>query len=279
MFTSPLSPSLTCSVLRYLDVPTPITRDVAFLDTLIGAYIRRIPWESATRIIKRARESYTHCCPRLPQEFWESAMIYGTGGTCFESNYAFLALLRALGYEAYLTINDMDMLRACHSALVVTVGHERWLVDVGLPLHIALPLDFMGHVTRRAPLHSYTVVSCGDLCYEITRDNHPKPYCFTLIDQPISDEDYRAAIAADYGSSGLFLDRVIISRVIDDEIWRFYAQKNSATLDSFKNGCRTKHTLGDDPAPLLTQIFDMDESIIKTALAITMGIAPAYAAC
>lgn len=275
MPTSPLDPKLTRSVLDYLQVTTPISPDRASLDRLITAYVHRVSWETASRIVKRAHESETSRCPRLPQEFWRDAIQYGTGGTCFESNYAFFALLRTLGYDGYLTINDMDILRACHAALVIYVDGQRWLVDVGLPIHIALPLDFTFIAHRTGPFHTYTVHSCGDLCYEIERDNHPRPYCFTLVDQPVSDEDFRAAIAADYGSAGLYLDRVIIIRIIDDRIWRFYGQPCSMELSSFKNGICTKQALGSDLVKTLSELFQMDSSMIEMALE---TIVPAVAA-
>jgi arylamine N-acetyltransferase len=268
MQTPPLDPTLAHSVLDYLHIEASATPSLTFLDKLINAYVRRVPWESASRIVKRAHERDTKRCPRLPQEFWQDTLTRGAGGTCFESTYAFFALLRALGYDGYLTINDMDILRGCHAASVINVDGQRWLVDVGLPIHIALPLDFTFLARRSGPFHTYTVYSCGDLCYEIERNYHSKPYCFTLVDKPVSDEDYCAAMAADYGSAGLFLDRVIITRIINDRVWRFYGQPDSTELESFKNGTRTVHPLGSNIVETLSQIFEMDAALIAEALQI-----------
>ncbi|MFN8372617.1 MAG: arylamine N-acetyltransferase [Anaerolineae bacterium] len=278
MTTTPLQPELTRAVLDYLNITTSPSDDIAFIDSLIAAYIRRVPWESASRILKRSRETNTARCPRLPQEFWQDALAYGTGGTCFESNYAFLALLRALGFDGYLTINDVDYLRASHTALVITVAGSRWLVDVGYPLYMALPLDIIVVARREGPIHSYTVHSCGDLCFEIERDRHPKPYCFTLVDVPVCDSDYRAATAADYGRGGLFLDRVIITKVIDDAIWRFVGQDNNFELESFKHGTKTVHPLGSNIAQTLARIFEIDERILTEAIQIG-AVAPVVLAC
>ncbi|MBV6392468.1 MAG: hypothetical protein KPEEDBHJ_01690 [Anaerolineales bacterium] len=59
-----------------------------YLNALIGASIRRVPWESVTRILKRDAASKTADCPRFPREVWNDAMRFGGGGTCFEINYS-----------------------------------------------------------------------------------------------------------------------------------------------------------------------------------------------
>ena len=116
--TAPLSPELTRAVLSYLGVPAaPPTLDL--IDTIVTAYTRTVPWESAFRIAKRARTPDTADCPRWPDEFWTDALTRGGGGTCFESNYALFSLLRALGYEGYLTINNMGETVGCHAAIVL----------------------------------------------------------------------------------------------------------------------------------------------------------------
>ncbi len=135
-----LSPDWAMTVLAHLGVdagrPT-----LALVDALVEAYTRTVPWESAFRIVKRARTQNTRDCPRWPEEFWQDAIERGGGGTCFESNYAFFALLRAIGYEGYLTINNMATKVGCHTAIVLKLEGKPWLVDVGLPLFSPLPLD------------------------------------------------------------------------------------------------------------------------------------------
>ncbi|MBK8049147.1 MAG: arylamine N-acetyltransferase [Anaerolineales bacterium] len=207
-------------VLAYLAV-TPSQPNLRFLNQLLRAYVRRVPWESASRIARRAHRQTPEACPRWPDEFWASAITSGAGGTCFESNYAFFALLRALGYHGYLTINDMAESSGCHTAIVVDVAGGARLVDVGFPIPVALRLD-SGKATRTQTIfHTYVVRPLPDRCYQIERTVHPKRYMFTLIDRPVADEAYRAATTRDYGADGLFLDRVIFNKVIDDHMWRF----------------------------------------------------------
>ena len=66
-----------------------------------------MPWESASRIVRRARHARPRRLRLAGRGLLGSHFALGTGGTCYESNYAFFGLLRRLGYDGYLTINDM----------------------------------------------------------------------------------------------------------------------------------------------------------------------------
>ena len=248
--------------------------DIGTLVALVRSYTETVPWESASRIARRAAASGA-VGPRWPGEFWRDARTLGTGGTCFESNAAFVALLRALGYECYLTINDMqrtagDTQRAVgvHSAIVVRIGPTRWLVDVGMPLYAPLALSSTAPTTTRAPFHTYTVTPEVRNAYTITRDRHPNPYCFTLRDTPIPDADYRAATAADYGPRGLFFDRVIVLKVVEGGISRFDSASAEPGIERFRDGERTIYPLPDDPADALAAHFRTRAAIIRAALAV-----------
>lgn len=256
-------------ILRFLQV-VPQPPSAAFLDGLLTAYTQRVPWESAFRIAKRAATPDTADCPRWPDEFWRDARERGGGGTCFESNYAFFHLLQGLGFAGYLTVNDMGESRGCHTAIVVLLDGARWLVDVGYPLYLPLPLAPNQTTQRATPFHTYTATPQPGNRYEITRDRHPKPYVFTLIDRPVNDADYRAATTADYEPMGHFLNEVIVHRVIDGRVWRFNGRAKPHLLESFP-------ALG-DPQPAsaeelpasaaparLAQLFGMEEAVLKRA--------------
>ena len=269
MTTAPLDPTLTGAALTYLgvaaDAPT-----LGLLDRLVTAYTRTVPWESAARIAKRARTPAVTDCPRWPAEFWADAMERGMGGTCFESNYAFSSLLRTLGYDVYLTINDMHETVGCHTAIVVRLDGAQWIADVGMPLYLPVPFTPDAARSRRTPFHTYTVRPTAPGCYTVERDAHPNPYCFTFLDRPIPDAAYRAATTADYEPTGNFNDRVIVTKVVGDEIWRFNGAM-PRIFESFVYGGRSEHPLIGDPATAIAERFTMDGDIVRTALAATKG--------
>lgn len=261
----PLSPDLTRAVLAHLGVQAA-SPTLALLDTLVEAYTRTVPWESAFRIAKRAATKNTDDCPRWPEEFWQDAMARGGGGTCFESNYAFFPLLLALGYEGYLTVNNMGSQVGCHTAIMLNLDGGRWLADVGLPLFIPLPLDQQAPTTRVCPLATYTVTPDGETRFTIERNPHPSPYAFTLIDRPVEDDAYRAATTGDYGPGGLFLNRVIVNKVIDGHIWRFNSAESSLHLEEFLDGEHTDYAIAGDAAEVVGRHFGMDVATVRRAL-------------
>ncbi|MDX1993311.1 MAG: arylamine N-acetyltransferase [bacterium] len=266
--TPPLGPGLAHKVLQYLG-QKPQAPSLAALDALVTAYTRRVPWESASRIVKRANAPLLIDRPRWPAEFWGDAMRLGTGGTCFESNYAFFSLLRFLGYEGHLTINNMGETVGCHTAIVITLEGQPYLVDVGLPIYLPLPLDPTQTTHRATVFHTYSATPLGSGHYRIERDHHPRPDCFTLIDTPIEDATYRAATMTDYSEHGLFLDRVIVNRVVDGYIWRFASEQAPYQLEVFQNGEKTFFYLGDDPSTAAEKVarqFNLDETLLRTAL-------------
>lgn len=267
MTTPPLDATLTNAVLAYLGL-SAAAPSLDFLDALVTAYTRAVPWESAARIAKRARTAELAACPRWPEEFWRETFRCGTGGTCFESNYAFFGLLRALGYEGYLTINDMGDTVACHTAIVVLLDDQKWLVDVGMPLYLPLPFGPDAAQSRRTRFQTYTVRPESEDVYQVERAPHPSPNCFTLLDRPIPDAAYRAALAADYKPTGFFNDRVIVMKVVGEEIWRF----DGATpprLESFVYGGRADHPLEGDTADAVALRFGIDAETVRAALRAT----------
>lgn len=264
---SGLDPLVT-RVLGYLNVK-PGRPSLALLDSLVTAYTRIVPWESASRIARRAATPNTTDCPRWPGEFWQSAIEHGTGGTCFESNYAFFHILQSLGFEGYLTVNNMGEKIGCHTALVILVEGRRYLVDVGLPLYVPIPLDEQAVTARESEFHTYTITPQAEGRYLVGRDRHPRPDCYTLVDVPVGDADYRAATTADYGVNGLFLDQVIFNRVVEGRIWRFAGEHPPYHLESFNNEDKTYHFIGEDPlraAEAVARKFGADDTIIRAAL-------------
>jgi arylamine N-acetyltransferase len=268
---TPLKPAVVQAVLDHLGMdaedPTP-----DFLDMLMAAYIRHVPWESASRIARRAQTKLTADCPRWPETFWQQNIESGTGGTCFESNYAFFSLLRGLGFDGYLTINNMGDMIGCHTAgVVVFDDDERWLVDVGIPLHIPIPLSAGSPTQRQGPFHTYTITPLDAGRLEISRDLHPRPYIFTLIDRPVSEEAYRRATTADYDpESGLFLNRIIVTRVINERVWRFTSDTPPYQLTMFHDGATTYHYIGDEPesaAAAVSEKFRFEHAILQSAFA------------
>jgi arylamine N-acetyltransferase len=258
-----LSPALTEQVLAHLGV-AQAEPNLGLLERLIEGYGQRVPWESASRI---ARVAGGQASPRWADEFWADALGRGTGGTCYESNWAFFALLRSLGYSGYLTINNMHESIGCHTAIVVQLAGQPWLVDVGLPIYVALPLDPQATTERASPYLAYQAQPTSAGRYRIGRSPHPKSYAFDLIDEPVDDVAYQRATAADYGPTGLFLQQVIINKLVDGAIWRFNSAEPPYQLQHFDGPVRSDYQLTGDIAAQLGAHFAIDAAVVAAALA------------
>ncbi len=261
-----LSPTLQSDVMDYLGVAAAEPA-LALLTALVSAYTRRVPWESASRIVRYAEVPDVDQRPRGAQGFWEQALAQGTGGTCFESNWACAALLRGLGFACDLTINNMHEHVGCHTALVVHLDGQDWLVDMGYPLYVPVRIDATQTTTAASPQMGYTLTPAGPQRYTVEQQPHPKPYAFTLDTTPVDSRPYWRATCADYDSQGLFLNRVIIHKIVDERTWRFDSQEQPYCLQTFEHGTRTDHALAADPSAQLSAHFGMARSIIAKALA------------
>jgi arylamine N-acetyltransferase len=267
-----MTPIQITDILAYLGVKAQ-PPSLPAIDELLSAYTRKVPWESMSRIARKSRVWHNEEASLMPSAFWKSAIAHGTGGTCYESNYAFLTLLRGLGYVGYLTINNMGDTIGCHSAIILTIENLPYLVDVGMPFHVAIPLPIhpTQKTSRLGQFHTYSITPQGDDIYIIERDNHPNPYCYTLINKPIKEDDYQQILINDYGDGGLFLDRAIVTKVIDDRVWRFDSQARPFQIEIFVPFSSDKlfQYVGKDVqtvAPALSQVYGMNLDIIHTTL-------------
>lgn len=268
MSRTKLSNKQKSDVLTHLGVVETIPT-LSFLEQLVATYCRTVPWESVFRIVRRAETAEPTHCPRWPQQFWQDAIMRGSGGTCFESNYAFFALLQTLGYDGYLTINNMGDAIGCHTAIIIVLGGQKWLVDVGLPIYVPLPISRRGVMHRSSPFLHYTVQPNGRSRYQIERRPHPKQIAFTLIDNMVDDATYRAATAADYGENGLFLDFVIVNKIINHQPWRFNMNERPWRLNRFEWGKRIDTEIEGEAAAAVAQHFGMDTAVVQQAFTLT----------
>lgn len=268
MSSQNLRAGLVNDILDYLGCPLykPTLR---YLNYLISAYVRKVPWESVSRIVKRHTTPEIKYQPRWPEEFWNSAMKFGYGGTCFESNLAFYSLLMSLGYEGYLTVNDMGETKKCHAATVILLGGVKYLVDITIPVHSAVRIDPEKAVRRRTNFHNYTIRPVQEFKYEVDRSHHPNRNAFTLIDDPVSLSDYQKILENDYRETGYFLKSVVIVKVIGDRTWRFFSDHRPYRLENFNRGGKNEIFLEPEKlAHKLSELFLMPENQIAKAFSL-----------
>lgn len=254
-------------ILRHLRLehaePSP-----AALHAFLVAWSERIPWESASRIARHTRPGTPDEYARTPDEFFTDALERGLGGTCFESNTAAAALLTELGYDVTRHLCDMSKEHVDpHCALSVKVAGARYLADVGFPIPAAIPLTGEAQ-NAMTMIYRYHVEPAADQRWRIWRESgHFTGECFTLKGDPVSPEALRARLVRDHYDDGLFLDNVIIHRVVDGRMLRFDEVKG---LIERTYGAETDLPWSDaqaaDIPAAVAAIFAADVDVIRTAL-------------
>src|SRR5687768_13066704 len=112
---------MTEQILQHLKLKrSPPT--LVYLQELMTAYCSQVPWESVSKMVRQ--ELSVKSGLRLEDEFWNAALQYGTGGTCYESNWAFYCLLKDLGFDGYLTSNRIIDKSSIHSAVVIIIADQ-----------------------------------------------------------------------------------------------------------------------------------------------------------
>lgn len=240
---------------------------LGYLDALIGAFAHRAPWESVFRLLKRDATPLTADCPRWPQEVWRDALESGGGGTCFEIHYAFFALLSALGFEGYLTLNDMGEERACHAAIVILLSGGKYLVDVSVPFPRALTFFPPATIHHYTPWLNFTIRPEAEKRYVIERAPHARPTIFTLNDVPVAEEAYAAAVEADYLPTGYFLNRVVINKLVNGTGWLFNSAIRPWMLEAFDHAGKHEILLNPDTlAQSLAAFYQISAPKVAAAL-------------
>src|SRR5215470_1080115 len=124
---------------------------IGFLEALLDRFNARVPFETATKILRSAQPLPPEGKPRRPEVFWKDHLEMGAGGTCFARVAAFGALLSALGFQgrAVLGLVERDF---DHSALLVQDRHGLWICDAGFPLPALVPARAGEVETELGPL-------------------------------------------------------------------------------------------------------------------------------
>lgn len=261
-------------ILTYLGCQ-PHAPTLRYLNRLIHAYIRRVPWESVSRIVKRRGTLETKECPRLPEEFWSDAIQRGFGGTCYESSLAFYSLLTGLGYAGYLTVNDMGYSRGCHAAITLLLDGQKYLVDITIPIHAAVRINPRRVTRRETPFYNYAIRPVQANVYAVTRSHHPKKNVFTLIDLPVSLPEYRAILENDYLETGHFNKSVVVNKVVGCKTTRFFSDNKPYRLERFDRAGKQETLLQVETLPrVLAETFDMPEGEIAAAFSLVQEMDP-----
>jgi N-hydroxyarylamine O-acetyltransferase len=119
-------------VLEQLGIRTRPAITLAGLSVLFNAWSRNVPFDNVRKLIHIGNQDAGPFPGDDSEEFFESWLRHGTGGTCWGTNGALFRLVRSLGFQAVR--GEATMLAAPnappnHGTVVVTLEGQRYVVD------------------------------------------------------------------------------------------------------------------------------------------------------
>ncbi len=129
-----------------VDPPAP---DLAGLGTIYTAWCNAVPFDNVLKMIHTAERRPGPLPGSTADDFFETWLEHGAGGTCWAGNGALHDLLEALGFDVDRAIATMlsspDLRGPNHGSVIVAADSESWIVDAsilsGEPIRIAAPVD------------------------------------------------------------------------------------------------------------------------------------------
>jgi N-hydroxyarylamine O-acetyltransferase len=129
-----LTPELVEAVLARLGVERPAT-DLDGLHSVYAAWCRSVPFDNTLKLI-HAFEGLGWPLPgSTAEDFFDSWLRLGTGGTCWAGNGALHDFLAALGFEVERGIATMLMnpdAAPNHGTVIVTLDGRRYITDASI---------------------------------------------------------------------------------------------------------------------------------------------------
>jgi hypothetical protein len=238
-----------------------------YLERLFVRFNERVPFETASKILRNASVETPASRPRTPDVFWSDRLSSGTGGTCFARVSAFGALLDDLGFRSRRLLGrvgkDFD-----HAALFVDLPSGSWICDVGFPLPALIP-------ARRGRIET----GIGALNVDETprgfrvdfEDGVPSgPRGIEVFRESVSDETFQKYWEATFGPTSNFLADVLLSRLFDNRRMTFL--RGEVRVDDLHS--RTRIPLVSPRSAVLADLFGIDAEVLDGAFAIAGDPSP-----
>jgi arylamine N-acetyltransferase len=232
-----------------------------FLEKLFRRFIARIPFETASKILRNADIADPGARPRVPDVFWRDFLENGTGGTCYARVAAFDALACELGFAARKALGrvekDFD-----HAALLISIGAKEWIADVGFPLPALVPAGG-GEVETEVIALSASESERGTLV-RLSSGVPEGPRRLEIFRDPVSEKEFFDHWQRTFRPDSKFLRNVSLQR------------RDAARVVTFTRGevrvddrhTRTRIPISDDRPGKLAELFGIEVEVLRRAFSI-----------
>ncbi|HKA36025.1 MAG TPA: arylamine N-acetyltransferase [Thermoanaerobaculia bacterium] len=240
-----------------------------YLEALFARFNQRVPFESASKIVRNAEVADPREKPRWPDVFWADHLESGAGGTCFARVAAFQALIASLGFDVRPVLGrvqeDFD-----HAALLVRSGSEpdEWICDVGFPLPALLAAREGGTDTALAEVH--VAPTPRGWSVEMLEGVPEGPRKLEIFAAPAAEEEFRSRWRATFERRTKFLTSVSLRAERPGRILSFGA--GEIRVDDRHS--RTRIPLPSPRAPILEEQFGTDAALLDRAFSLVGDAEP-----
>jgi hypothetical protein len=250
----------TDEILEALELPRS-EPGIGYLQALFARFNERVPFETASKIVRNAAVADPDEKPRWPAVFWSDHLESGAGGTCFARVAAFEALLLELKFASRIALgrvqSDFD-----HAALRVSVQGREWIADVGFPLPALLP-DAVEEIQTPRGLLRVTQGVRG-IRVEILGGPPEGPRELEIFRAPVTSAEFLDRWRKTFRPDLKFLTAVALRREKEGRAVSFAA--GEMRVDDLHS--RTRIPLAAPRAPVLEEQFGVDRELLDRAFAI-----------
>ncbi len=257
---SPEAPLPLDDILEALDLSRS-EPGIGLLDALFARFNERVPFETATEILRNAEVADPLEKPRRPDLFWAEHLELGTGGTCHARVAAFGDLLAHLKFKVRPLLGRVRS-EFDHAALLVELPGQERICDVGFPLPALLPPTggevetALGNLRVDATERGYRVAFSGGV---------PEgPRALEIFAAPVSPEEFAVRWRQTFRPDSKFSSEVYLSRQLGSRT--VSVARGEARVDDLHSRTRIP-LLGERPA-VLEEEFGINRTVLARAFAI-----------
>ena len=172
----------TEAYLKRIGLSGSVSVDLVGLNRMIQAHLTHVPFEALDVWGKGAVPSLEF------EDLYQKIVTDHRGGYCFELNSLFCAMLKRLGFEAYLVIASLlnengAAAPPAHCAIICTVSGQKYFVDVGF----GGPVPFGAMELQEGVWNDFRLWKQGDLWHLERTDGMKPAFCFRDVPAEIRE--------------------------------------------------------------------------------------------
>ena len=248
-------------ILEALELPRA-EPGIGYLERLFTRFNDRVPFETASKILRDREVADPADKPRWPEVFWADHLESGTGGTCFARVAAFGALLTDLKFPTRKLLGKV-LSEFDHAALAVRLDGREWLCDVGFPLPALVPLAEGETETGLAAMRLSR--AARGLRVELAGGVPEGPRALEIFDEAVAEESFTRRWIETFRPDSKFLTAISLRRQTESRAVSF--ARGELRVDDLHS--RTRIPVQSSRAAALAGVFGVEKDLLARAFAFT----------